>query len=282
MLPFFFRLNVTYLFWENTISIKADVNACHFRLLALNSVWICFLKCLLIILMILYLLSWTIDGSWWLFLWFFLDLLLRLVQKLTFIYGLNLLWILLVLTISSIMTDWLVLAAFSRGSTIVIFVYHYYVSIVTVVVWFVCSSDITIFGYIRVSLGTLFWTWIIIWFTLKLFRMTILLKNIWTTLEIFLSFHYLTVASVLISLCHVLSIANTLFSFFKILSNVWIHSILPIYYPIWEFCTFSRFKNFPVFHRSLRSINAYFIFVMLQIECLISSITNFFPLFLPI
>ena len=215
--------------------------------------------------MLLYLLSWTIDGSWWLFLWLYLDLLLRLVQKLTFIHGLNLLWILLFLTISSIMTNWLVLTAFSRGSTIVIFVYHYYVSIVTVVVWFIRSSDITIFGYIRAGLRTLFWTWIIIRFTLKLFWMTILLKNIWTAFEIFLNFRYLTVASVLISLWHVLSISNTLFFFFKILSNVWIHSIMPIYYLIWEFCTFSRFKNFPVFHRSLRSINAYFIFVMLQI-----------------
>ena len=230
--------------------------------------------------MLLYLLSRTIDSSWWLFLWLYLDLLLRLIQKLTFIYSLNLLEILLILTISSILTDWLVLTTFPRGGTVIIFVDHYYVSIVAVVIWFVGSPDIIIFCYIRAWLRTLFWTWVIIRFTFKVFRMAILLKDEWTALEIFLSFRCLSITSVLAPLYHVLLIFNTLFYFFKILTYIWVNSTLPIYYLILEFYAFSRLKNFSVFHRTLRSINSCFIFVLLQIESWISSIMNFFHLFL--
>ena len=52
--------------------------------------------------------------------------------------------ILLILYASSVLAHRLVLAAFARGSTVVVLIDHYNVSIVTVVVGFVCGSDLIV------------------------------------------------------------------------------------------------------------------------------------------
>ena len=190
--------------FSHTITIEAYVDGRHFLLVVLNLVCVWLLVHLLIFVMLFVPISWTVWAPCRLFLRLELDLLILLVDELTFVHCFYLLAMLLILYASSILTHRLVLAAFAWGSSIVILIDHYDVSIVAVVVGFVCGTDLIILSYTISELFTFLYALIIIWFTFYRFGITILLENIWATFKGLLCFSGLLITSVLTSFGHAL------------------------------------------------------------------------------
>ena len=169
------------LHFSHTITIEAYVDGCHLLLVVLNLVCVWLLVHLLIFVMLFVPISWTVWAPRRLFLRLELDLLILLVDELTFVHCFYLLAILLILDASSVLTHRLVLTAFARGSSIVILVDHNYVSIVAVVVGFICRTDFNVLRCTIFWLFAFFYALIIIWFTFDRFWITILLENIRAT-----------------------------------------------------------------------------------------------------